>query len=102
MERITKPPRGSGLKIPMHVVHLAGVLLFVATWLTFLLMAFFIRNFAAPQPGAAHSFPVHEHGGTLLLGQALGKLYVNMPWMWLTTFGAGILVSALRFKKRSA
>jgi len=104
MEWIDFPPRGHRFDSAINILQTTIVLLFVAASLSFVAMAAFIHNFSAVQPNTAHSFPVNEHSGTFFVNPMLGRLYVNMPWIWLTTLGASVLITVLRakFEKRAA
>ena len=96
MEWIAIPPRGSRLSTPLNALHTVLVLLFVASMLAWILMAFFVHDFARLHSDEAHSFPVREHGGTFFVNHMLGSLYVNMPWIWLSTLGASVLITFFR------
>jgi len=100
MEWITLPPRGHRFDSTINILHTTIVLLLVATSLGFVAMGAFIHNFSTLHPDTAHPFPINEHGGTFFLNPMLGRLYVNMPWIWLTTLGGSILVTRLRAKSK--
>jgi hypothetical protein len=58
-----------------------------------------IHHFSTWTPDAVHSFTVHEHGATFYLTPALGRFYVNLPWIWCSLLGTAVLVGLLTGKK---
>src|SRR5271155_2951517 len=62
-------------------------------------LAWRIHHFSTWGPDALHSFPVHEHRGTIYLTPALGKFYVSLPWLWGSLLAATFLTGLLTGKK---
>ena len=95
---IDPPPRSSRFKTPFNIVHSCVIMLLLACIITWPLMAGEIHRFATHHRDAAHPVAVEEHGGTFYLSPFLGRLYINMPWIWLGGLIGFVLMTVLRSK----
>jgi hypothetical protein len=99
MESVPFPPRSTSAISAAEALFFFVVSLFLAVVCIWPMLAWRIHHFSTWTPDAAHSFPVHEHGGTFYLSPALGKFYVSLPWLWCSLLATTVLTGFLTSKK---
>ena len=98
MESVPFPSRSSNVISVYEALFFFVLLLFLMVVCVWPILAWRIHHFSTWMPDAAHSFPVHEHGGTFYLTPALGKFYVSLPWLWPSLLAATVLTGLLTSK----
>lgn len=71
---------------PLHARLLSSFSTLVRIFVVLVLIGWILsagnlHDISRQQPDADHSFPVHEHGSIFYIRPALGKIYVNLPWL---------------------
>lgn len=72
------------------------IVLVVIGWI---LSAGNLRDIATQQPDPIHSFPVQQHGSIFYTRPALGKVYVNFPWLLAGSLLVALLTDYLQRKQ---
>lgn len=82
----------------LNFMRLFSGVLFLVILLVWLLLTGLVHDFATIHPDASHTFAVHEHG-TFYLKPALGRLYVCLPWVWVSSAALTLFLNWLNSKR---
>ena len=98
MQSVPFSPRSRGSISAYEVLFFFTLFLFIAVVCTWPILAWRIHHFSTWTADSAHSFVVHERGGTFYLSPILGKFYVSLPWLWCGLLATTILTRFLTGK----
>jgi hypothetical protein len=76
-----------------------SLLLFVTVACAWPILAWRIHHFSVYIPDADHTFTLRERTGLVYLKPWFGKLYVSLPWLWISTLGLTVLTGFLTGKR---